>query len=102
MLDPAAVAALLAARHSDPFSVLGLHADAGGALWLRALLPGANAVVVLDATSGKQLVELMRIHHDGLFEARIRFVANASTIACRCAGWPAARVSTPMPTPMDR
>ena len=71
MLDPATVQALLAARHSDPFSVLGLHADAAGALWLRALLPGASAVVVIDATSGKPLVELMRIHNDGLFEARI-------------------------------
>ena len=71
MLDAAAVAALLEARHADPFAVLGLHADAAGALWLRALLPGATAVDVVDAASGKQLVELLRIHADGLFEARI-------------------------------
>ena len=34
--------ALRQARHPDPFAVLGLHADAQGALWVRALLPGAQ------------------------------------------------------------
>ena len=58
MLDPGAVAALLAARHADPFAVLGLHADADGALWLRALLPGAEAVEVIDAGTGKRVVAL--------------------------------------------
>ena len=58
MLDPGAVAALLAARHADPFAVLGLHADAAGALWVRALLPGAEAVEVLDAASGKAVATL--------------------------------------------
>ena len=45
MLSEAELQALLAARHPDPFSVLGLHADADGKLWLRALLPvaGRNA-----------------------------------------------------------
>jgi 1,4-alpha-glucan branching enzyme len=71
MLDQAAMEALLAARHRDPFAVLGLHHDALGALWLRALLPGAASVEVLDAVSGKRLVALALRHHDGLFEARI-------------------------------
>lgn len=58
MLDSGAVAALLAARHADPFAVLGLHADAAGALWLRALLPGADTVDVLDAATGKAVTTL--------------------------------------------
>ena len=79
MLDPASVAALLAARHADPFAVLGLHAGPEGALWLRALLPGAEAVDVLEAASGRRLATLAprRLETDGgpvatpLFEARI-------------------------------
>ena len=71
MLEQSTIDALLAARHPDPFAVLGLHADARGALWLRALLPGAAAVEVLDAATGKKVVELSLRHHDGLFEARI-------------------------------
>ncbi|MFN7521083.1 MAG: GlgB N-terminal domain-containing protein, partial [Lysobacteraceae bacterium] len=58
MLDPGAVAALLAARHADPFAVLGLHADAAGTLWVRALLPGADSVDVLDAATGKAVTTL--------------------------------------------
>ena len=71
MLEQSTIDALLAARHPDPFAVLGLHADARGALWLRALLPGAATVEVLDAATGKKVVELTLRHHDGLFEARI-------------------------------
>lgn len=70
MLD-SDVLALLAARHADPFSVLGLHEDAEGGLWLSALLPGASAVTVLDAQSGKSVVSLEIRHPDGLFEAQI-------------------------------
>ena len=58
MLDSRAVAALLAARHADPFAVLGLHADAEAALWLRALLPGAESVSVIDAASGRTVAAL--------------------------------------------
>jgi 1,4-alpha-glucan branching enzyme len=52
MLDAADVAALLAARHGDPFAVLGMHADATGAQCVRALLPGAEAVDLIDAADG--------------------------------------------------
>ncbi len=71
MLDASDIAALVAARHPDPFAVLGLHADAGGKLWLRAFLPGAAAAEVVDAASGKSLTTLLLRHDDGLFEARI-------------------------------
>jgi len=70
MLDPGAIAALLGGRHGDPFAVLGLHMHAGR-LWLRALLPTALAVEVLDAASGRTLVALQPIHPEGLFEAAV-------------------------------
>ena len=56
MLEAVHVATLLAARHADPFSVLGMHTDDNARLWLRALLPGAEKVAVIDAKSGKFIV----------------------------------------------
>jgi 1,4-alpha-glucan branching enzyme len=59
------------ARHGDPFSVLGLHDDAGG--WsLRVFLPHATAVTMVDAAGGEPIAELERVHADGFFEAHAR------------------------------
>ncbi len=71
MLDLADVDALIAARHADPFAVLGLHNDATDQLWLRALLPGATEVQVLDASTLKRVATLSLRHPAGLFEAKI-------------------------------
>jgi 1,4-alpha-glucan branching enzyme len=59
-LAQAEVEALLAARHGDPFAVLGPHRTAGG--WvLRALVPGAERVEVNGIALGRR-------HKEGLFE----------------------------------
>ena len=71
MLSDDDVDALVQARHADPFSVLGLHADDEGRLWTRALLPGAAAVAVLDAANGRRLAGLAQRHPDGLWEGTI-------------------------------
>jgi 1,4-alpha-glucan branching enzyme len=71
MLDAAVIDQIRTAAHGDPFSVLGMHADAKGALWVRAMLPGAVAVGVLDAY-GKPLGDLALRHPDGVFEGRLR------------------------------
>ncbi|MGA1288586.1 MAG: 1,4-alpha-glucan branching protein GlgB [Rubrivivax sp.] len=60
--------ALLHARHPDPFSVLGLHADSQGRLWVRALLPGAQTVEVVDALSRRSVAALPRRDEAGFFE----------------------------------
>ncbi len=70
MLATADIAALLEARHADPFAVLGLHADAAGKLWVRALLPEAVSVELIEAGSGRPLIDLEHLR-DGFFEARI-------------------------------
>jgi 1,4-alpha-glucan branching enzyme len=57
------------ARHGDPFSVLGVHADADDRRWLRAFLPDASQVVALDTHSGELIAVLGRRHADGFFEA---------------------------------
>jgi 1,4-alpha-glucan branching enzyme len=71
MLAEAQARALVEARHSDPFAVLGLHADAKGMLWLRAMLPGAASVTVLDAQTGKRIVALALRDPAGLWEAAV-------------------------------
>jgi 1,4-alpha-glucan branching enzyme len=59
------------AAHGDPFAVLGLHGDAAGRLWVRAMLPGAVQVAVLDAVTGKSLGALTQRHADGFFEGML-------------------------------
>ena len=65
-ISPPDAAALIAADHGDPFAVLGLH-EAGGRLVLRALVPGATTLWVIDRSSGVRVAELPRVHDDGLF-----------------------------------
>lgn len=71
MLTDNDITQLLAARHPDPFAVLGLHTDLDGRLWIRALLPGAVAVLVIDAQTKKTITPLQLRHPDGLFESAI-------------------------------
>ncbi|MDB5395696.1 MAG: 1,4-alpha-glucan branching enzyme [Rhodospirillales bacterium] len=63
------VAAIIAARHADPFSVLGLHQTAEG-LVLRAFVPGAWELRAENG-AGETIVNLVRRHDDGFFEARV-------------------------------
>ncbi|MBV8605098.1 MAG: 1,4-alpha-glucan branching protein GlgB [Pelomonas sp.] len=69
MLAADQVEALCTARHGDPFAALGLHADAQGRLWIRALLPGATAVTLL--ANGKRVVALSPRGDAGFFEAAV-------------------------------
>jgi 1,4-alpha-glucan branching enzyme len=63
----AEIAAVVGARHGDPFAVLGPHATPAG-LVIRALVPGATSVSVRgpdDVTPAP----MTRRHPDGFFEA---------------------------------
>lgn len=71
MLSDTDIHALIGGYHADPFSVLGLHQDAEQKYWLRAFVPGAKAVDVLEAATGKILANLSLRHADGVFEASI-------------------------------
>ena len=71
MLTADAIAAILGARHSDPFAVLGLHTDADNRLRLSAFLPGASEVVAIDSATGKRVVTLEAINPEGFFEAPV-------------------------------
>jgi 1,4-alpha-glucan branching enzyme len=69
-LDPGAVDALVHARHGDPFAILGPHETAEG--WtIRAQVPDARAITVLDRTGKTVLGTMHRVHPDGLFSGAI-------------------------------
>ena len=70
-LGEADVGAIVQARHADPFAVLGLHGDAAGKLWVRAVLPGAASVAVIDAATGKRAADLSLRDPAGLWEGAI-------------------------------
>jgi 1,4-alpha-glucan branching enzyme len=77
MLSDTEVRTLVQARHGDPFATLGLHADAQGSLWIRALLPRAAEVALHEsengggAVKGRKIVALEQRHADGLWEAKV-------------------------------
>jgi 1,4-alpha-glucan branching enzyme len=48
-----------------------MHGDGNGRLWVRALLPGANMVKLLDAQTGRELCSLGLRHPNGLFESPV-------------------------------
>ena len=60
------VAAIVQARHGDPFAVLGPHQTAAG-LAIRAFIPGAETLIARDP-AGQVVATLERRHSDGLFE----------------------------------
>lgn len=67
-LHPDAIAAIMAANHGDPFSVLGPHQVGAGTWEVRAVLPEAKAATLL--VDGKR-VPFERKHPDGFFVARV-------------------------------
>jgi 1,4-alpha-glucan branching enzyme len=67
-LDGAALVAV--ADHPDPFSFLGMHA-AGDGVVVRAFMPGARALEVIDSGSGNPVARMERIHDDGVFVSHI-------------------------------
>jgi 1,4-alpha-glucan branching enzyme len=64
------IGALVDARHGDPFAVLGMHAGDDG-LVVRALLPHASRVQVIDAADGSVAADLPLIDKAGLFAGTI-------------------------------
>ncbi len=64
------IAAIVEARHSDPFSFLGMHKTLGG-IAVRAMVPGAQDVSVIESATGEVAAKGVQIHRDGFFVAKI-------------------------------
>ena len=69
-IDSAALDALREGRHGDPFSLLGMHEE-GGTIVVRAFLPWAREVAVIDAADGQKVAHLERLHPDGVFAGAV-------------------------------
>ncbi|TPE48000.1 1,4-alpha-glucan branching protein GlgB [Maribrevibacterium harenarium] len=68
-LDEGTISAIVGGYHQDVFSVLGLHERPSHVgLVLRALLPNAQSVKLIDSKTGRCLGELNQISSEGLFE----------------------------------
>ena len=64
----AGLAAIANAEHRDPFSFLGMHADGpNGSLVVRVFFPGAQAMDLIDASSGRCVAKFGEIDDSGLF-----------------------------------
>ena len=68
--DQATLAAVVAGAHADPFSVLGMH-EVDGTLVVRALMPGATSVGVVEARTGRKLLQLARVGDSDLFAGSV-------------------------------
>ena len=70
-VDPDAVAAIVEARHGDPFAVLGPHETAPGEWEVRTIQPGAASVAILRDDGGEP-VPTQRLDPAGFFVGRLR------------------------------
>jgi len=68
--DQASVATLMQGDHPDPFSVLGMHRHHND-LVVRALLPGATAVELIETRTGRRLATLQQVEGSDVFAAVI-------------------------------
>ena len=73
-VHPAAVAAIVAATHGDPFSILGPHRVGHDLYEIRAMLPGAASARALAVDGGQVLCELKLIDPSGFFCGRVASV----------------------------
>jgi 1,4-alpha-glucan branching enzyme len=64
--EKSAISALLAGHCSDPFSVLGMHSTDAG-LEVRALLPDATDVWVIEPKTGRKVGKLECLDSRGFF-----------------------------------
>ena len=64
------VEAIVEGRHDDPFSFLGMHKTSTG-ICVRAMLPAAQEMAVVQCATGKIVAKGVQIHRDGLFVATL-------------------------------
>ncbi len=65
------IGAIVSGAHSDPFAVLGPRVVQGGVI-VNAFVPGAEALTVIERTSGEPLAELERLDDAGFFSGMIK------------------------------
>ncbi|TVR79654.1 MAG: 1,4-alpha-glucan branching protein GlgB [Rhodospirillales bacterium] len=72
LASDADIHAVVDANHRDPFGFLGMHAlTPEGDLVVRAFLPEAREVAIIDAESGARVAAMQRLHEAGLFAGAV-------------------------------
>lgn len=66
-VERAAIDSIVRGDHGDPFAVLGMHGGAGKPVEVRAFLPWAKEVAVIDAGDGSEVSALKQVHDGGFF-----------------------------------
>jgi 1,4-alpha-glucan branching enzyme len=89
--DPAEIEAVVSGSHGDPFNILGMHGGAGEPVTVRAFVPDAHAVEVVDVESGQAVAELPRLHEGGFFAGAISHRRNRFEYRLRLTGGDAVR-----------
>ena len=69
--DIHAIEAIARGDHGDPFAFLGMHDGGKSGLIVRTFLPFAKAVTVVEASDGKAIADLKRVHSSGVFVGRM-------------------------------
>ena len=77
MLNQQDIERICQASHDDPFSVLGPHRMPDGRVSVRAFMPNAQQVLVIDADSGRVLATLAKRHDEGFFERVLTAALNS-------------------------
>ena len=75
-------------EHKDPHTILGMHEvfhDDREVVAVRAFLPGAKELSVIDKNDQEKVYKAERIHDDGFFEAMADRVCAALTEETRAA-----------------
>lgn len=84
-IDRDVINALIAGHFADPFSVLGMHKTTAG-LEVRALLPDATDVWVIEPKTGRKLAKLSVSTHGDSLAASFRDVRIFSAISWLLSG----------------
>lgn len=63
---------IASADHEDIFAAPGIHRDGGSpSLVVRAFLPWAQTVSMVERTTGSVLEPIVKVHDAGIFEASL-------------------------------
>ena len=66
------LASIISGDDHDPFSYLGMHRDEGSKnFFVRVFRPGADAIAILNRSSGEQVAKFTKIDAAGLFSANV-------------------------------
>ena len=79
-LDATTLSAIIDGRHADPFAVLGPHEE-GGAVIIRAFVPAATRMEVIDSGTGASVARMTRVAEPGFFEVELRAKAGLVRIS---------------------